>query len=94
MSLRTVLSRVAKSKAVMLPGASSTRQTRTTSKDGLQSAISDFNEYTTVKLCQYEQYAGFTEAKEASLRNVIKLTFYTYKDYYLVAIAKVRGQRR
>lgn len=51
-------------------------------KDGSQSAISDFNEYTMVKPRQYGQYVGFTEAEVASLCDEYAVDFQTMKQWY------------
>ncbi len=90
-------------------------------KDGSQSAISDFEEYTMVQPGRFAEYVGFTEEEvkesdqliydtvhgnadavaaqiekihaeetaalfyndEQALRSVVKLAYFSYKDYYL-----------
>ena len=51
-------------------------------KDGSQSAISDFNEYTMVKPRFFGEYAGFTEAEVKSICREKSVSFDIMKQWY------------
>ena len=51
-------------------------------KDGSQSAISDFREYTMIKPRQFGQYVGFTEAEVHDLCRENNIDFETVKHWY------------
>lgn len=51
-------------------------------KDGSQSAISDFQEYTMLKPARFAQYVGFTEAEVVELCNQYRVDFPEMKKWY------------
>ncbi len=51
-------------------------------KDGKQSAISDFKEYTMIKPRKFGRYAGFTEGEVAGLCDKNGIDFQTMKQWY------------
>ena len=51
-------------------------------KDGAQSAISDFQEYTMIKPRKFGEYVGFTEAEVRNLCEMNKVSFETMKQWY------------
>ena len=51
-------------------------------KDGSQSAISDFQEYTMIKPRKFGEYVGFTEAEVRNLCETNKVSFETMKQWY------------
>lgn len=51
-------------------------------KDGSQSAISDFEEYTMIKPRQYAPFVGFTESEVKALCQKHKISFDTMKQWY------------
>lgn len=51
-------------------------------KDGSESAISDFDEYTMVNPRKYSEYVGFTEAEVSSLCNKNNIDFSLMKKWY------------
>ena len=51
-------------------------------KDGTQSAISDFKEFSMVKPRKFAEYVGFTESEVKSLCDMYKISFKSMKKWY------------
>lgn len=51
-------------------------------KDGYQSAVSDFKEYTMIKPRKFGEYVGFTEAEVIGLCEKNKMDFQTMKEWF------------
>ena len=51
-------------------------------KDGSQSAISDFREYTMIKPRKYGQYVGFTQAEVENLCEKYNVSFESMRRWY------------